>query len=237
MMTAPKNLGILVFLILLSSSSGVTQPFKKQLLGMPIKIQEFLALDFCKLYKCKLVEAFDYRQSSKSINWSYWIETTFDSSYHSKINDAIGKGNSKIQLTITVDKKNRLEGVLIQFDSRRNTPLGTWIYDIESQYITDLIYLVLNKKYYFAIPQISANPNNDQIPLPKDDIRLKCMRGLPANSKSYRVLTQGKTVFYSEKVATPYFAYCFIKPSRENPNEYPEIATPIFLINDKIYLP
>jgi hypothetical protein len=237
MMPLYKTLCVSLLLVMMSNSSGFTQSVKKPLLGMPIKIQEFLALDFCRLYQCKLVETFDYRKSSKLINWSYWIETTFDDSYYSRINDAIGKGTSKIQLTLTLDKKNRLEGILVQFDSRRNTQFGTWIYDIESQYLTGIVYLLLNKKYYFAIPRISTNPNNDQVPFPKDDMRLKCMRDLPIGDKNYRVLTQGKIFFNNEKTAFPYFAYCLTKASQENPNAYPEIATPIFLINDTVYLP
>lgn len=217
----------LVFTFSFLSSSCAEITFRPWY-GSKIEIQNILKSQFCVKYQCKLNNSYQNTNSiTKEKNNTYEIITKFTSNFDD-LKRSVGKGDDTITLRIVKNQKKQIHYIDIQFSGKFGPPPYTYLASTESQYLTDLIYFALGKKYNFIPVDGDANPT--------DDMNLKCMNKIPVKT-FYRILEKGKIVFEGEKNPVPYVAYCAIRVLNSNPVEFPKVNLPMFFINELIYIP
>jgi hypothetical protein len=219
-------LGLILTFSLLSSScaENTLRPWY----GSKIEIQSILKSQFCVKYQCKLKDSYQNTNSmTKEKNNTYEIITKFTVDFDD-IKRSVGKGDDTITLRVVKNQKKQIHYIDVQFQGGFGPPPYTYLRDVESQYLTDLVYFSLSKKYNYIPTDGDANPT--------DDMNLKCMNKIPLKIL-YRILERGKIIFEGEKDSVPYIAYCAIRVFNSNPVEFPKVNLPMFFINESIYLP
>ncbi len=214
-----------VFLALLIGIS-YAQPKARLWYGSKMGVREILQSPFCEKYKCQLSATLDYRKISKHTNFTFVLDTKYGDGLLAK---AIGNGTGKISLITSTNKGNQIDFIKVYFGDGFGPPPYTSLNAVSAEYLRDVVFYALGKKYLFVRPTGDANPT--------DDMNVKCMNGIDISKKVFRILEQGNVRFEGETRLRPYVAYCMLRPSKKNPNEWPIENMQLFQISDRVYVP